>query len=110
MQLRSILDIMRQLYGIFNICSTWNICLKMWIPVCVDIKGIVSTWCFSWIKIKFKMGFVLAVMFNQTPCVCCLTVIEEGNKLSNISTNYNISAIFLGSDDGRLHALSFDML
>ena len=39
-----------------------------------------------------------------------LTELVDGNIFLLYSINYYISAKFVGSTDGRLHALSFDML
>ena len=39
-----------------------------------------------------------------------LTELEDGNIFLLYSINHYISAKFVGSTDGRLYALSFDML
>ena len=54
---------------IFNLGNIGLICLKMsvvavWISVCVHIEGIAFMLFYSWIKVDFKMGFVLVVTFN----------------------------------------------
>ena len=103
--------IMWQLWTFKKKTKYWISCLifflcSVWIYVCLQMKGLVILRIRTCLKNSLKIGFI-AVDLTE---VSSSTKIGNFHFFSNISANYHISAILVVYLDGRLHALSFDIL